>query len=43
MGLIKQTILTTIAVALSSCQSTRIETYQGEPLEFDLDGLIANK
>ena len=43
MGLIKQTILITIAAALSSCQSTRIETYQGQPIELDHDQVLVRK
>ena len=33
MGLTNKIILVIVLAALSSCQSTRTETYQGEPIE----------
>ena len=35
MGLMNKIILIILAAALSSCQSTRTETFQGEPIELE--------
>ena len=35
MGLMNKVILIILAAALSSCQSTRTETFQGEPIELE--------